>query len=128
MTKVCTRCGEDKPLSDFFIEKRNTSGRTGACRLCLRTRIVLWKRNTYSENREEMAAEARERNKRNGGCKRKGSPEKEAARQAVKYALRVGKLVKPACCSSCEVLTPSRKLHAHHDDYAKKVRCAMAMR
>jgi len=33
-TKVCTKCGEEKPLSEFHIAKRNSDGRFCYCREC----------------------------------------------------------------------------------------------
>ena len=33
-SKVCTKCGEVKPLSAFYIDKRNKSGRRCDCALC----------------------------------------------------------------------------------------------
>lgn len=42
-------------------------------------------------------------------------PEKAKARDAVKYALRVGKLVR----QPCEVCGAHERIHAHHEDYSK---------
>mgnify|MGYP003297129150 CR=1 FL=1 len=47
---------------------------------------------------------------------RQRNPEKSRAHDAVKYALRTGRLTK----KPCEVCG-STKVHAHHDDYADRL-------
>lgn len=37
-SKVCCRCGLEKPMDDFFKANKNEDGRTGACRDCIRIR------------------------------------------------------------------------------------------
>lgn len=54
------------------------------------------------------------------------NPEKVRAHYAVKYAVKVGKLVRPDKCEKCGSITlPARDgrsgLHAHHRDYSKKL-------
>lgn len=41
--------------------------------------------------------------------------ERHRARQAVGYALRIGKLAKPECCSECGA--DSDRIEAHHESY-----------
>lgn len=36
--KACTICGEVKPLGDFYIDKRNATGRMSSCRACFNKR------------------------------------------------------------------------------------------
>lgn len=38
MTKTCSRCGEVKPLEDFYKNKRDLSGRSSACRACIKAK------------------------------------------------------------------------------------------
>lgn len=33
--KRCTRCGDEKPLDGFFVDRRNSDGRFGRCRVCV---------------------------------------------------------------------------------------------
>jgi len=35
MNKICTKCGIEKPLSDFYKDKHNKSGYRGECIICL---------------------------------------------------------------------------------------------
>lgn len=44
----------------------------------------------------------------------KDNPEKQTARNAVRWAIMKGKIIKPNNCSVCLQDTYSRNLHAHH--------------
>ena len=33
-TKVCTKCGEDKPLTEFYRDSRRSDGLTSSCKKC----------------------------------------------------------------------------------------------
>lgn len=46
--KVCTRCGETKPLDDFAPEKRVKDGKSARCRECIR--------EVWNENRDKNSA------------------------------------------------------------------------
>jgi hypothetical protein len=55
---------------------------------------------------------------------KKKRPETERAHQAVAYALRTGKLVRPKNCQECGIVPEPRidgrsRLQAHHPDYSK---------
>lgn len=52
-------------------------------------------------------------------------PEKAAAHDAVKNALKSGLLVRPDACQRCGLPKP---LHAHHDDYTKPLDVLFACR
>lgn len=43
MTKVCTVCKIDKPLSEFWLDTRNKTGRRAACALCAGVYRKKWK-------------------------------------------------------------------------------------
>lgn len=38
MTKVCTKCGEEKPLDEFYKKKTGQLGVTGECKKCVSVR------------------------------------------------------------------------------------------
>lgn len=61
-------------------------------------------RKWEAENRDKILANRRKRNP------------KVRAREAVKYAVRVGKLIRPGHCERCK---KPCKPHAHHPDYTK---------
>lgn len=50
---------------------------------------------------------------------RRVTPDKPRARDAVKHALKIGRLVRPNHCEHCCLW--SDKLHAHHPDYSQRL-------
>jgi hypothetical protein len=52
-------------------------------------------------------------------------PEKASAHDAVRSALRSGRLVRPTECQRCGLTKP---IHAHHDDYSKPLDVTFACR
>lgn len=78
--KACTKCGEVKPLTDFYVQKHNTDGRTGTCKDCVKARASAWyyANSKYSRRRPWTKERAKEwyraRDK-----KRRESPEFRAA-------------------------------------------------
>ena len=54
--KVCLRCKERKPLSNFPIDKRYTAGRSGVCKVCRSKKALAY----YYENRERLLASIKE--------------------------------------------------------------------
>lgn len=47
-TKVCTKCGKEKSLDEFYADKRNTDGKTSWCKTCSKEKSTSWR----SDNRE----------------------------------------------------------------------------
>jgi hypothetical protein len=43
--KKCSKCGIDKPLSDFYKQKATNDGHTYECKLCKNTTIKQWKKD-----------------------------------------------------------------------------------
>lgn len=69
-TKRCTVCGLEKPLSEFYKDKRMTSGRTSECKECHKRQANNYYYNNWGKVREYQAEyldthrnEAKERNK-----------------------------------------------------------------
>jgi len=61
--KVCSKCGEIKPIFKFSVDRRNTDGRTNICKAC---KIIEYM-NYYYQNRSEILVKIkkyRENNKR----------------------------------------------------------------
>jgi len=42
--KVCSRCGEAKPLTAFYRDKRHSDGRTTECKACKSAQSTAWRR------------------------------------------------------------------------------------
>jgi hypothetical protein len=83
-SKVCTACGETKPLDQFYNQKHGLHGKTSRCAECCKSSVDRdalkeYHRQYYLENREEILARERERGK---------SPEHRAykARKAREWA------------------------------------------
>ena len=53
-TKVCTKCGAEKPLSEFYKSKATKDGLQFACKDCYKE----YARKYYIENREKLKEEA----------------------------------------------------------------------
>ena len=54
--KVCSKCGETKPIFKFSVDKRNLDGRIGVCKIC-RSREYL---KYYYQNRDRILIKIKE--------------------------------------------------------------------
>ena len=54
VTKVCSQCGIDKPLTDYYKDKRKRLGVRPYCKVCGSTKQKKW----YQKNRESQIAYA----------------------------------------------------------------------
>jgi len=117
--KPCIRCGESKPISEFYVHKMMADGHLNKCKSCCRSdatanrvrhldRYRQYDRERFSTLRRRMSVEKQRISYRTR------YPEKRAAHVATGNAIRSGKLVKGPCevCGSLVV-------DAHHDDYLK---------
>jgi hypothetical protein len=117
--KQCFRCGEVKPLSEYYRHPRMQDGHLGKCKACTRADV----RANRRKRRDHYAAYERERNQqfvrrvlrlRYQRRTMVRHREKAAARSAVARAVRRGRLVR----RPCEVCGDT-KTDAHHVDYAR---------
>jgi hypothetical protein len=130
--KKCNQCQSLKDEAEFYKDRSKKSGYSNTCKHCSDIRTNKW----ISENRDRVNKHHSEYQKTHPSAKRLSNkeyrksnpetrrawensqrakfPEKFRARQAVKYALKTGKLIK----QPCEVCN-SHKSEAHHDDYSK---------
>lgn len=119
MTKACTKCGETKPLADFYTGTRKCKSCTCADVRANRERKVeyyrAYDRVRFYENgaRGEASPEAK---KKGGQAWRGRNREKRSAHVAVGSAMALGKITRPGSCSAC---SETRFVEAHHDDYSK---------
>lgn len=130
-SKRCFKCGETKPLGEFYAHPKMADGHLNKCKECA-------KRDSRSRDNEKVRAYERERWDRPerraqvyaslANAKRRDPkrfamyqrdynarhPERKKARGMVRKALLSGKLEhKP--CEGCGRFNS----HAHHDDYSK---------
>ena len=132
--KTCFKCGEEKPLSEFYKHKQMKDGHLNKCKSCSKSDVSKNYRKNIDHYKEYEKARAglphrvkareeyaRAEHGKKVSCKakqkwNKRNPIKRMASTIVGNAVRDGRLVKPSSCSSCGS-TPKR-LHGHHDDYA----------
>ena len=110
--KDCFKCGESKPLSEFYKHKQMKDGHLNKCITCNKKDAMAHR----SENLEKIREYDRER-----GCRQSPEylkeyrlkyPKKYRAHQIVSRQKRSGNLAE----QPCEVCNKT-KVVAHHDDY-----------
>lgn len=117
MEKQCFKCKTVKPLNEFYKHSRMADGHLNKCKECTK--------NDVNANREKNIDDIREYDRRRGNRQgieytaeyRIKFPRKYAAHKAIRYALKTKSIAKPYNCESCG--KQSKRLHGHHDDYAK---------
>lgn len=115
MRKICTKCGEDKSLDDYYKQRGMKDGHFNKCKDCYKYDV--------KGNRENNIEYYRDYDRRRGNRQTKEYfdgyyakyPNKYKAQTMVGNAIRDKKLFKEAC----EVCGTEGHIHAHHDDYLK---------
>ena len=114
--KQCKYCGECKPLSDYHKNKLSKDGHKAHCKECNKAYSLKWR----ADNLDHARAYDRERGSRRSADDtreyRQQNPIKYAAHILVNNKVRSGDILKANCCECCG---ENKKLHGHHDDYAK---------
>lgn len=90
-----------------------------ALRVVLRDRMREWRENNrerFRENNRRMN-EQRSEKRREYNKSVRDTP-RVRAREALAYAVRSGKVIKPEHCSECGVREKPKNIHGHHEDYA----------
>lgn len=87
MTKICKTCLILKPLNEFSREKRNTDGRTGKCKSCLKeANHLYYKQNKTIINTKNNQRYHREKKKRSMQAKERYKNNKEYRQQKIDYS------------------------------------------
>lgn len=132
-TKVCTKCKQEKPLSEYYKDKRHKDGLYTHCKSCQQALIASWEsrnagkakayRKQWSESHKEHRRElARLRYHSNGDIVR---ARKIAHRDTIQgkaqtklaNAVHLGQIDKPHTCSECGCA--NMRIDGHHSDYSK---------
>jgi hypothetical protein len=102
---VCTECLVPLPTSSFYKAKKNSTGFFGKCKDCYCKQVA---------DRIKNDPEAKIKHDKSTAAYEKRNPNKRIARNAVKSAMRSGKIAQQPCeiCGDPDG-------HAHHDDYGK---------
>ena len=66
-TKRCSKCGETKPIDDFYIDRSRPDGRTHWCKDCINLRDARYRH----DNKAKVAARQKEYAKRRGNARQR---------------------------------------------------------
>lgn len=122
--KICRKCGESKPMSEYYKHKEMFDGHLNICKECTKKRVSVHRENNIERIREYD----RERGKlphrianniKNTRNHRKTIKGYNAAHLATARALRNGTITKPKICSWCK--KEHSQIESHHPDYKKKL-------
>lgn len=115
--KTCFRCGECKPLMEFYPHPQMADGHLNKCKPCARKDVRDHRAaNVDAYRARERARQTPERRARAAeiiGRWKAENPERRAAQVAVGNAIRSGRLT-PLPCWIC-----GEKAEAHHPDYSQ---------
>lgn len=133
MSKPCVVCGQEKSLTDFYAQPKNTDGHMHICKVCHKARMAKRRLDKSDEiqayDRErgllphrklavkERAPKYKDTPARQIRNMRAKYPEKATARNILGAAVRDGRVIKPDACQECGILKSN--LHGHHHDYSK---------
>lgn len=115
--KSCFKCGEAKPLTEFYKHGMMADGHLNKCKVCTRKDVH---EHRHGKGREKVLAYDRERAKQPHRIEaskkiiakwKAEHPKRRAAHIAVGNAVRDGRLI-PLPCFVC-----GQKAEAHHPDY-----------
>jgi len=121
--KRCTKCGHEKPITDFTRARKYRGGHKTQCKACGAAYMRGWRRR----NLEHARAKARLQNRRRRAWLKAYSrtPErrrKQAARNAAYWAIKAGLLPEKDRCERCGVVAGRARLNRHHPDYRDPLR------
>lgn len=108
--KTCFKCGQTKPLSEFYAHKEMLDGHLNKCKECTKRDV-----STHRKEHPHACLQTRIRTHQK-------RPSKASARRVVEAALAAGVIVKPELCQHCGTVNEDHrqwKLHAHHDDHSQ---------
>lgn len=131
--KTCKKCGETKPLSEYYKHSKMADGHLNICKDCKRADAINVRNanidyyRAYDQSRannpkrvkaREDYAKTAEGIASANAAKTRFSERNPVARKcttAVGNAVRDGRLIR----MPCEVCGSTDRIHAHHDDYSK---------
>lgn len=117
--KRCFKCGETKPLSEFYAHSGMADGHLGKCKACTRidVRTTRASRPEYYRAYDSMRAQLPHRKAQNRtvtAAWRTQHPERRAAQVALNNAVRDGRVIPWPACAVAEC---DKRPVAHHPDY-----------
>ena len=115
--KECFKCGELKPLTEFYKHSKMKDGHLNKCKDCTRNDVKSNRDNNLDYYREYDRKRGNRQSKEDTRSYRARNPVKWAAHIMVNNRVKNGTLSKPDCCEECG--SNELGIHGHHDDYAK---------
>jgi len=120
--KICFKCGESKPISDFYKHPAMADGHLGKCKECTKKDVHKTRLDSIDyyrdyDNKRSKLPHRKKLNKSIVTNYRAKHPDRYKAHNAVANAVRDGRLIKPDYCSRCG--RSDKVIHAHHRDYSK---------
>lgn len=113
--KKCFKCGEVKPLNEFYKHSMMADGHLNKCKCCAKKDVRVNRKDNIDYYREYDRERGSRRTLEDLQRYRDKFPNKYAAHTAVNNAKRAGEIVE----QSCEKCGGTDHIHAHHDDYNK---------
>jgi ribosomal protein S27AE len=119
LSKSCFKCGEHKPITEYYKHPQMADGHLGKCKSCAKSDVNGNRKVKldYYQQYDRLRFQTPERKAKHlvySKLQREREPGKRAARLAVGYAIKSGKLIKQPC-EKCG----NTKVEAHHDDYSR---------
>jgi hypothetical protein len=117
--KTCRACGVEKPLDEFYADRRADDGKRSECKACNLLRKQIWE----ADNRAVVNARKQRWRARHGAVSiahqkkwRRENLEKVAAQRKLRKQVGYGNIIRSDACENCGA---EGKPHGHHDDYSK---------
>lgn len=123
LMKICIHCDKVLPLEMFYKHPSTADGRLNKCIDCAKAyqtarRNANLERERALDRKRKTSVKSPEKRKEYKDAWKSRNQDAVAAHRLLNQAVRSGRIVRPAVCSSCGE-TSSRTLHGHHEDYAK---------
>lgn len=121
-TKICSGCGQEKPIGEFNKDRKSPDRHQHMCRAC----FSRYNRERYAADPQRFKEAVRKYQDENlenlfvtrmEMCER--NPSRSNANSAVTYALKLGYIEKPDHCLGCGRKSDEARVTAHHNDYSK---------
>lgn len=116
MKKQCFKCGEVKPLDEFYKHKQMADGHVNKCKECNKLDVRKNRADNVEYYREYDNARGSRQNPEYFNEWKSKNKIKRAAHLILASAVKSGRVVKLNNCETCGAF--HKRIHAHHDDYA----------
>lgn len=116
--KICIRCGEEKPITEYYQHKGMADGHLNVCKECVKARIrKYWAdgRGRECDKRRQQTESRKAWQREHSALQRKKWKKKRSCRTRFWTKFKKGEIEK----SPCKVCGANKLVEAHHSDYNK---------